>query len=293
MFEEPPTKRAHIVSPVNYGFEYDIIDTITSSNQQSNISVATEKHATPLAQTTDDSGKDEVEDEGLEFRLFSVPSKSNAVNPTVTSTTQALPTSSATRVHKIRIRSPTPLDTAGDGAGGFINPHRHRGYYFTFSPTNDWDKEFEIIDVRKAQFTDVAVSGPDIQVLAQTKWPGTSLPFRVLHIPISQCKVPRPSSTTTTTENKLHSRRRPRLCKKRRILLRMKLQASKEAERSEKEKKTKRNREKKVKKRLRDKEKAAAAAATIAGSRSTEENPETPTEANIMEDRERKRIEEP
>jgi hypothetical protein len=106
-----------------------------------------------------------VEDgsEAFEFRLFSTGPR-----PTSTARNQLDPASpprtSHSGIHRINIRSPTPLTSAGDGA--FVVPYRPQTYYFA----NAVDLE------QKKAYTDVAISGGQvIERASRTKWVGLLL----------------------------------------------------------------------------------------------------------------------
>lgn len=257
--------RGHASRPIDYGFEYDIIDTTTRSSKTSR-----EPETAAAIPPPADNGRthqdenamsiarieaDIEEDDGLDFRLFAT-AKSTLPNLDAAQTEKA-PAGSG--IKRIRIRSPTPIIGA-DGEGSFINPHRRRGYYFTFNPDGDIGK-----DTRKTskdsviQFQDAALSGKDVQSLAKIKWYGTHLSWRVLNISSLRQNLPPSdlsptSSSPTDLPNKQH-RIRPN--KKRRILLRRRNLSRLESEKAEREKKTRMNREKQQKKRAREKAKKA------------------------------------
>ncbi|PGH09138.1 hypothetical protein GX51_00892 [Blastomyces parvus] len=175
---------------------------------------------------------------------------------------------------RIKLRSPTP--TANDGVGGFVAPFRGWEYYFSDpewarrkmagdrieAPTVESDAR------RKERFVDAAVNGETILEWANKRdWPGCYLSWRVTHLQTTprenKSNVPSDSSQTegVTLLNPLavtkapKSRKKPG--KKRRIILRRRLAATRTAEAAEREKRTRRNREKKIKKKLREKEKKA------------------------------------
>lgn len=185
------------------------------------------------------------QEEAFEFRLFSAPA------PSQTQSTQPNPPPS-----RINIRSPTP-DQPSDGR--FINPHRPSSYYLAKSPRLD-------------KLAVAAVSGIEILQCSHSPWPGTQMPWRVIHLPSAKVSV---SDISSDTKAMLKIRgkgvpsknaRSGKPSKKRRILLRTRARAVdlkiKEKEEHLREKRTRLNREKKVKR----KAKGKAEKAKLAGS---------------------------
>ncbi|OAX82273.1 hypothetical protein ACJ72_03380 [Emergomyces africanus] len=178
---------------------------------------------------------------------------------------------------KIRLRSPTP--TASDGNGGFVIPFRGWEYYFS---DPQWarrkvdgeevarDGSIESDTRQKERFIDAAVCGETVLESAKNGiWPGCHLPWRVIHLKTVSSSKEKPKKsadpskmTSATLTNPLavmkvpKSRNKPG--KKRRIILRQRLAVAKTAEVADREKRARRNREKKIKKRLRGKERKAA-----------------------------------
>lgn len=206
----------------------------------------------------------EAEDEELAFRLFA---------PSAAPKVQAAETKPASTVQKIRLRSPS-LDPA---EAGFVQPRRPMSYYITGPETED----------TKANFEAAAISAEQLLSQSRMPWPGSSYPWRVLHIPSTQIpkavrsQILQPAGFERLGNTEPPNKRR-RKGKQTRIRVRMKLakgkqreeakrKAAEEAEAAEKEKRTKRNREKKVKKKAREKAKKAAGAggeATVPGDES-------------------------
>jgi len=163
-------------------------------------------------------------------------------------------------VQKIRLRSPS-LDLA---EAGFIHPERPTSYYITGPQTQQ----------SKATFEGAAISAEQLFSQSHIPWPGSSYPWKVLHIPSTQ--IPRSVRSQTLQPagferlgNTEPPTKRTRKGKQTRIRIRMKLAKGKQseearrkaaelAEAAEKDKRTQRNREKKIKKKAREKAKKAA-----------------------------------
>lgn len=195
-----------------------------------------------------------VEGEGeddLAFNLFA-PSGPSATSNGEPSATQ-----------RIRIRSPS---ADPNRAVGFIRPERDPSYYFTDAPGSRSSKDF----------ASSALTGSEILSLSKIPWPGSTLDWKVLHIPppshqqAKHTAASAPSLFSRLIDFKaVPSGKRTRPGKKYRIRVRTKkaavlkkqesIKAAEEAKEAEyREKKTRRNREKKVKKRARDKVKKMA-----------------------------------
>ena len=145
-------------------------------------------------------------------------------------------------IHRINFRSPTPLAEAGDGS--FVVPYRAQSYYFTSSTDPK----------RREEYAETAVAGTEVLSRAQrTKWPGTALPWRVIHLPSSDSKSPSAITITISAGDGETSKHRTRAGKKKRITLRKKHKDAVLKAETEKEKRTRRNREKKVKKKAKEK----------------------------------------
>ncbi|OAT05854.1 hypothetical protein BDBG_02179 [Blastomyces gilchristii SLH14081] len=233
--------------------------------------------------------QDEEEEQEFEFRLFHVPparagkcvseptrgvkSRDESEGDHNDGPQQIDVKDAGIQKFRIKLRSPTP--TANDGVGGFVVPFRGWEYYFS---DPEWAKrkmagdriEARTVDLdtrQKQIFVDAAVSGETIlEGAKKCAWPGCHLSWRVIHLQTTpsktKSKVPSDSSQTkgVTLLNPLttkapKSRKKPG--KKRRIVLRRRLAATRTAEAAEREKRMRRNREKKIKKRLKEKEKKA------------------------------------
>lgn len=181
-----------------------------------------------------------ADDEEMDFLLFA-PSTNK--------------TSDAVDVAKIRVQTP-PLAT---GEPGFVIPDRDQSYYFTKELAND----------TKEMLSQAAVSGQDVLMRSKCNWPGSSYPWKVLHI--QNTKRQRLSLSNANTlfaklcDSPSHAKRK-RPGKKTRVKVRTKAamvkarqdesrKAAEQKEAEEREKRTRRNREKKVKKKQREKAK--------------------------------------
>jgi hypothetical protein len=213
-----------------YHFDYELLENDTGEVTQF-------AHLRVHEPAQEDEAADKrQEEETFEFRLFSAPAASK------TECESKTPKSAPS---KINIRSPTP-DQPSDGR--FVNPHRPLTYYFTSSDD-------------KPNFSLAAVSGDDVLTLSQSPWPGTQLPWRVIHLPSSKVSMPDVSSQAKSMLKVKgpHSadRRTGKPSKKRRILLRTRaklvIEKAKEKEDHLREKKTRLNREKKIKRKAKEK----------------------------------------
>ncbi|KIX03724.1 uncharacterized protein Z518_07277 [Rhinocladiella mackenziei CBS 650.93] len=227
----------------DYGFEYDFIAPKDASS------------TTPRELDGVQSLKGAQEQE-YSFRLFTPAAKS-----TPQGSSSQISSSKPTTVQLSPTPEPTTLsDALSLEKAHFIHPNRPDGYYFTsaFPP--------ETIQALKCQYADVAVSASDILSRASSmEWPGTALPWRVIHVRLANrrsLKSESSSTTETTTERALGRTGVKKPSKKRRILLRRRhtlrtelAAQAKVAEESEREKRTRRNREKKVKRKEREKRK--------------------------------------
>jgi len=175
------------------------------------------------------------DEEQLDFRLFASAETAQKNYP-----------------HKIRLRSPTPTTAAA----GFVRPRSNSSYF---------------ADVSEVDFAKAAPTGEQILAQSRIPWPGTALPWKLLHAASKVTDVQSLPGVQRHMDAILPGKRR-RLGKKSRIKLRTKIasehrredatRAAVEAkEAAEREKKTRRNREKKVKKRLREKAKKVEARA--------------------------------
>lgn len=240
---------------LSYGFEYDFI--------------------TPPAPPTAPPKEDQ--DKSYEFRLFATTAKPTSdVSTSAPLKGEAKPAPIGPRITLVRSPSPTSA-TATEQEGRFLRPRHESHYLATASPT------------RLAQYKASAISLSTLSTLSHTPWPGTSLPWRVTHLPSSRLSKslrhhhhhqPRPQPSTVATASTCRSKPN----KKRRILLRQRLAALQpkskpkppqskpkpvtrtptgeiELPPEEREKRTARNREKKLKRRQREREKKAAGTA--------------------------------
>ncbi|KAL8800095.1 MAG: hypothetical protein Q9182_005407 [Xanthomendoza sp. 2 TL-2023] len=172
---------------------------------------------------------DDLHEEAYEFQLFSQKPKPSTI--------------SAPQPQRILLRSPSPEIKEP----GFVHPNRSPRFYFTGAESRE----------NRQRFREVAVEGHDVQKESQAKWPGYELPWRLTTITFHSTKqavaAPRIAGTTEPGTRK-------RVGKKRRIILRTRLQALKERQEiarlaeAEKEalateKRSRKNREKKLKRR--------------------------------------------
>jgi hypothetical protein len=230
-----------IPSKLDYGFDYDFI---------SPSSAPAPPFETEGTQKDEASNEDNDKEEEYHFRLFTSSTAKHSAQPIRLSPTP--PPTDPTE--------PLSLDKTN-----FIRPHRPDSYYFTSALAP------ESIQTLKSEYTTVAVSTADVLNFAtSTKWPGTALPWRCIHVQlINPTKAPSHgpglgsrdavSQTNSATDSK---RITGRPSKKRRILLRKRLALHANVaaqaqlfEEAEREKRTRRNREKKVKRKEREKRK--------------------------------------
>ncbi|EHY60077.1 hypothetical protein HRR83_006436 [Exophiala dermatitidis] len=242
-----------VVPVPNYGFEYEIVEAGEAPNNRNQ---TPEQH-------------DEEEEQEYQFRLFTTSSKPKTGQQPSTTTTTTTTTTTKPTIRLSRTPSPVPeglsLSLSLDKAH-FINPSRPETYYFTASLPQ------ETIQILRRQYTEAALSTNDILVRAKaTKWPGTSLPWRVIHVKKAADRTKKSSSQSNDDPGKVtvnvdgstvKSKSKSKPGKKRRIVLRRRLAKKAEfaaqaqvAELTEKEKRTRRNREKKVKRKEREKRK--------------------------------------
>jgi Fungal protein of unknown function (DUF2011) len=131
-----------------------------SANQTSNATLQRRKDPS-VAEPSPNSAKDGPE--AFEFRLFNTSPRPTSTARNQLNTTSP-PRTSHSGIHRINIRSPTPLTSAGDGA--FVVPYRPQTYYFA----NVADLE------QKKAYTDVAISGGQVlERASRTKWVGLLL----------------------------------------------------------------------------------------------------------------------
>ena len=125
-----------------------------------------------LASDAEEAGREYIDEHeggqgdngGFEFRLFAAAAK-----PAVSSEPQELGSfsqpqaSTSTGIHRIRIRSQTPMSWAS--GGGFVVPGRPRSYYFTDAAGTEQRKR------ARERFADAAVAGELVVGYAQSvKW---------------------------------------------------------------------------------------------------------------------------
>ncbi|THC90968.1 hypothetical protein EYZ11_009576 [Aspergillus tanneri] len=226
----------------------------------------------PVDLTPSQPDQDEEEEQEFEFRLFSAPAKTQKhdASQAQTQATSSKGTNGdqthVTQKLRIRLRSPTP-GVGGIEDGGFVNPFRGWGYYFS-TPTlfGTGGNEDPQLAVKRKQFADVAVSGHDMLTRATVSWPGCHLPWRVVRLKRQHTKLPRGSEDTTIVASNVESqdrspKSRTKPGKKRRLQLRKRVKAAEQANETEAEKRNRKNRERKIKRRQKAREMKAAAAA--------------------------------
>lgn len=185
---------------------------------------------------------EQVEDEDeMDFCLFApTPGKEKDTQP----------------ISKIRLKSPTPTNAEP----GLENPHRKKSYYFT--------DPLEPEELQRLAST--AVPGRDIQARSCSFCPGSSYPWKVLHIRATKREalvLAKASAVYDDLVAEPSKRKRPG--KQARIKSRTKqatIKAAQEQDQkaaelkeiADREKRTRRNREKQAKKRAREKVKKAA-----------------------------------
>ncbi|KAI4200451.1 MAG: hypothetical protein LQ350_003899 [Teloschistes chrysophthalmus] len=174
---------------------------------------------------------DEPAEDAYDFRLFSASKSKNDDGST------------ATPLLKIILRSPEPEG----GESGFVRPRRLEGYYFTGARSRE----------EQERYSDVAIEGDNVVKQSQSIQPGYELPWRVTTIKVNSRKRVLEAATQPESGD---SGKRKRMGKKRRIAIRVKLQAHRKKEEStkrmkaekevlERERRSRRNREKKIKRR--------------------------------------------
>jgi len=174
----------------------------------------------------------EVFEDAVEFRLFAG--------------------SKSTKPIKIRIKSPE----VGESPLGFVVPDRPQSYYFRNGITKEENFEYQ----------HSAVSGEDIIIRSKIKWPGCSLPWRV--ITGNQRLNAKAQSHTTNFSNgdTVSKDKHTKISKRTRIAKRMKLAAIEkrnqenhaaaiDREERLRKKKSKKNRAQKLKKREKERAK--------------------------------------
>ena len=223
---------------LSYHFEYDLVENGAGKvTKFAHLQVDEPENVSIQEKTLPD-------DEAFEFRLFATPKPPNAKASGIGSKTHETPATQKQQTSKkITIRSPTP-DVPSDGR--FLNSHRPQSYYFTPITTPH-------------SIALSAISGPSIIASSHYPWPGTFLPWRVIHLSSSTTKLP-PTNPLYDASSKPQATRKSRKAKpskKRRIQLRTRLKLmdakAKEKEQHLREKKTRLNRERKVKRREKEK----------------------------------------
>ncbi|KIV93171.1 hypothetical protein PV10_04408 [Exophiala mesophila] len=269
---------------IDYGFEYDFItppttlssrDPAKSNNQTENPLASTIPEQSP--DPKDPQHEDEDGETTYQFRLFSAHPSSGLSKSTADAAT---PVAAAASKDTIRLSATPPpsadnlnlIDNISLHKTQFLRPRRPDSYYFTSAlPTSTLSR-------LSSQYSETALSTTDILTRAKsTKWPGTSLPWRVIHVKLAQpTKTPTPTTTSRSSTQPSSSSRpqriNPRPSKKRRLVLRRRsaaqadlVEKAKAADEAEREKRTRRNREKKVKRKEREKRKKQDAAAASLG----------------------------
>jgi hypothetical protein len=220
---------------LSYHFDYDLIENGAGEVTKFAHLQVDEPENVPIQEKTPQDY------EAFEFRLFATPRPPNARPSDIDSKTNETPATQTQQAsNKITIRSPTP-DVPSSGR--FINPNRPKSYYFTTTPP-------------PPSITLSAISGPTILSSSHSPWPGTFLPWRVIHLSSSTTKLP-PSKPLYDVPKSQAIRKSRKLSKKRRIQLRTRSKLMdakvKEKEQHLREKKTRLNRERKVKRREKEK----------------------------------------
>ncbi|KIW41232.1 uncharacterized protein PV06_06806 [Exophiala oligosperma] len=276
--QEVGRRDEEVIRP-DYGFEYDFI---TPKSVEREEKVLDQGQTLDQVEHDDDDHHAKGEEEEpieYQFRLFTTTSSFSATTNTNTNTKQPLTTQRALQQRRpkstVRLSvTPPPEDfiesTLSLENAGFVRPNRPDGYYFTSSrPT-------ATIETSRSQYSQTALSDSDVLARAgSTKWPGTTLPWRCVHVTLVASSDPKkkkekslqishdpngPSSAAVTITDRRSRLPRPRPSKKRRILNRRRLALraelalqSQKTEELERQKRTLRNREKKVKRKEREK----------------------------------------
>lgn len=252
--EEPQEHQDHLAKP-DYGFEYQFF-------QERHDTAKPEQHIR--------------EAEEYQFNLFKPSSKpigkSNAEGDKFSTKGNAGPT-------LISLRSPSPDPTSTS-----VATSRPSSYYFIASLPQS------TLTALCKSYLDSAISGTALFEKSQTSWPGTSLPWRVIHLPThrKQLVIDATASNSTAvvpiTLSAIEDRANRHHCrpsKKRRDLLKQKaakrqaiIDESKTKEEHEREKRNRKNRERKLKRRAkerREKDEKRAGAELSLESRTDEE----------------------
>ncbi len=254
-----PSPRVEDSLPM-YGFEYDFVD-----NQQTFDSKADDE----LASANAHSRKPDFTDgQTFEFRLFPSPAgitPSSAIE------------SKSRRATTVKLLPSQNVSDAPIPEGHFLGSGRRETYYFTSSLATPL-----LIELRR-EYAESAVSSEDIlQKASLQQWPGTALPWRVIHVSAVDAKSrsDAPShefSAMTKLEHEEGRRKKPN--KKRRIQLRKlslaraaaanaKVRQSETVEEKEKalrRKRTAKNRKIQLKRREKERQKKAEAKAAGLG----------------------------
>ncbi|KAH0841667.1 hypothetical protein AYO21_01099 [Fonsecaea monophora] len=263
----------------SYGFEYEFVAPPTASSPEqkrkakpgSDLRAPTKPESKSAVNPKQEGEEEEGEEEPLEFqfRLFTSSKKSRSTTNTsaarrpsqddvTTTTTTTTTTIADTRIRLSRTPEPAALEESLSLENAhFLRPHRPDSYYFTAALPE------EATQALRTQYADVAVSTADILSRAtRTKWPGTALPWRLIHVQLLHGKdrsagaQPLRSSTSSSSSGSKRPSKKRRILLRRRLALRQELAAqAKATEETEREKRTRRNREKKVKRKEREKRK--------------------------------------
>ncbi|KZZ89573.1 hypothetical protein AAP_04328 [Ascosphaera apis ARSEF 7405] len=254
------------------------------------------------------AGDAEEEEQEFEFRLFSAPQPSNKQEQQVDATAGTTEGEAVQKL-KIRLRSPSP---GAEGDGGFVVPFRGWDYYLSApdvtlkgtaleSAIAARINELKESHVQKSrEYANCAVSFEEIAHFASLQKPGCRLSWRVINLKPSTPKSKKQQNgskasadSNSAPDSKQYlenpwliphvpkSRNKPG--KKRRIVLRQRALAKKQAEEADREKRTARNREKKLKRRQREREKKAAERAVEGGSLVIEA-PGSPEDVSMVTD---------
>ena len=195
--------------PLGYEFEYDFVE---------------QQQITPRTEESPPQAGVSQGDEAFEFRLFGT---TKASKPAEVTPEESASKNTSSAVALISIRSPTPDAQRSDGR--FVRPSRPQSFYFTAALSED-----EAASLNR-QFISAAIAGHDVVSRSvSTGWPGTHLPWRVLHIPRASSKVsPDDSQDTGKVAAKT---KKCKMSKRRRIMLRQKSAAVEAAKIREQEK---------------------------------------------------------
>lgn len=254
------------ITVLNYGFEYDFVDSNIQPTQSEN-----------------------MKEETFEFNLFRANPKAQLPPSSGESKLEARDTSaqhtSKSEPALISIRSPTP-EPSGEAAEGRLSRSRPDAYYFTASTS------YTTLNRLHQEYSKSAVSGENILNESKKSWGGMHLSWRVLHLPahVKQFVEDRTAKAedvhlkdavnqikTSTATSMRNTQRRARPSKKRRDLTRRKsahrqavIDETKTKEEHEKEKRNKKNRERKLKRRAKERKEKEEAKTSVVGTEASD-----------------------